>query len=286
MDSKVDDALVVQGGGMRGAYAAGALVGLVRNGAFSFDAVWATSSGAASAAYAVAGQEEGLAIWQDHLHGRRFISVPRFLGGGDLIDLDYLVAGVFAGRVPLDLGALRRAKVPLHVPATDVLDGAAQYFELRRSRHPLQVLRAAMAMPGVVRAPVEIEGRGYVDGGLVDPLPTVAALEAGARRMTVVLTRPLDHAPQPTGRFGRYLVHRDYPGLKRLMEERTGIYRRALALVHRPPRGLKVRVVAPPAGLALERWTTRRGRLLAAIEQGTADATGLLARARPRPGNA
>ena len=59
-------ALIVEGGAMRGAWAAGVLAYLQERGRRQFDLVYAASSGACSAAYFVAGMwAPGLAIWRE-----------------------------------------------------------------------------------------------------------------------------------------------------------------------------------------------------------------------------
>jgi predicted acylesterase/phospholipase RssA len=60
-------ALIVEGGAMRGAWAAGVLAAfLYEQGRRQYDFVYAASSGACSAAYFVAGMcEPGLSVWRD-----------------------------------------------------------------------------------------------------------------------------------------------------------------------------------------------------------------------------
>lgn len=269
-------ALVVEGGGMRGCYAAGAVGRLLFDEGRRYDAVWATSSGAATVAYGLAGQRDGLSIWQDHLHGRRLVKPLRLLIGRDALDLDYLIDEVFRRRVPLDVKALHAAGVPLHVPVTDVSDGSLRYFDLSR-RDPFPVLRAAMSLPGAVTKATPIDGGRYVDGGVVDQLPIHRALDAGADDVTVVLTRPLGYRPRSTGPFGAWLATRPFPGLRAALRDRHHRYARQLATIVHPPDGVTVRAIHPPARLRVRRWTTSRRRILAAIEQGWHDAQASLA---------
>lgn len=264
-------ALVVEGGGMRGSYAAGALGRLMFDEGQRYDAVWATSSGAATAAYGVAGQRAGLSIWQDHLHGRRLVKPARLLAGRDALDLDYLVDEVFRRRVPLDVDALHDAGVPVALPVTDVEDGSVRYLDLAR-RDPFPVLRAAMSLPGAVTRPARIDGRDYVDGGVVDQLPIHRAIDAGAEEITVVLTRPTGYRPRATGRLGTWLVLRYFPGLRHALSGRHRRYARQLRTLEDPPEDVRIRTVHPPDGLPVKRWTTSRRRILEALDQGWQDA--------------
>jgi predicted patatin/cPLA2 family phospholipase len=263
-------ALVVQGGGMRGAYAAGALTALFEE-TQGYDHVWATSSGAASAAYLLAGQPEGLDIWKDHLHGRRLIKPLRYLSGRDFLDLDYLVDDVFRRRIPLDTRRLRRQSTPLWVPLTDAATGDVRYADLAHHDQPFEVLRAAMALPGAVRRPVTIDGRGYVDGGVVDQFPLRRAIREGATEVTLILTRDPNHRPRDPGPVDTWLATRHLPALRPSLRRRNERLARELETLRNPPQGVTIRTVRPTK-IRVRRWTTRRDRLLDAIHQGLNDA--------------
>lgn len=71
---------------------------------------------------------------------------------------------------------LRRLPIPFRAVATDLLSGAM----LDQADTPLfQALRASMAVPGVF-APLRVNGRPRVDGGLVRNLPIDVARQLGA----------------------------------------------------------------------------------------------------------
>src|SRR3954462_4566870 len=87
-------ALIVEGGAMRGAWAAGVLAFLHERGRRQFDLVYAASSGACSAAYFVAGMfEPGLNIWREP--ACTAVRKVNLLRRQPLIDLAYLVDHVF-----------------------------------------------------------------------------------------------------------------------------------------------------------------------------------------------
>src|SRR5882757_2167651 len=66
-ESRRQTALIVEGGAMRGAWAAGVLAFLHERGEHQYNLVYAASSGACSAAYFVAGMwEPGLTIWREY----------------------------------------------------------------------------------------------------------------------------------------------------------------------------------------------------------------------------
>lgn len=255
---------------MRGAYAAGALLGIYSTQP-AFDAVYASSSGACSAAYMVAEQPTSVSIWRDHLHGQRLLRVRNVARGRPYLDLDYLIDEVFGRRIPLDLAKLRAAPTPLWVTLTRASDGGVEYRDLRHERDPLQVLRATAALPIAYPKPVLVDGRPYVDGGMGDPIPVVRALDDGADDITVVLTKPLGYRRAPAKRALTWFASRPYPGAARSFATLHERYNAALALIQDPPAGVTMRVVAPSADLHLTRLMTAGRHLRRAVARGLTD---------------
>ena len=101
-------ALIVEGGAMRGAWAAGVLAFLHETGRRHYDFVYAASSGACTAAYFVADMwEPGLAIWREL--ACNVVRKSNFLRRKPIIDLAYLVDHVIRKHVPLSIEALQQA---------------------------------------------------------------------------------------------------------------------------------------------------------------------------------
>lgn len=159
-------ALVFSGGGMFGAWQAGAWSALAP--AFQPDVVVGASVGALNG-YAIA------ARWS-----------PR-----ELCDFwrHPLVAGGFR-RLPETIQALLAAR-PLEIEY-----GAVLVDPLRMKPRTFQGpeitwrhLAASCAVPGML-PPRRIDGCWYVDGGLLNPLPVWAAVELGARRILALQALP------------------------------------------------------------------------------------------------
>lgn len=259
---------------MRGAYAAGAIIGLQQAGEH-FDAVYASSSGACSAAYLAASQPEGLQIWQEHLDGSKLIRVANVLRGRPLLDLGYLVDEVFGRRIPLNLDALRAATHPVWVTVTHARTGVAEYRDLRSEPAPLETLRASAALPIAYGRSVRLGAELYVDGGLADPIPVRRALEDGADEVTVVLTRPLGYR-RPAASRAMTMIASPHRGARIAMARMHERYNDALDAVAQPPEGVTARVIAPPPTLHLSRLMRGADELRAAVAQGMADATRML----------
>ncbi len=237
MESNIPLACVVQGGGMRGTYSITALAELERLGYTNrFNAVYASSAGAMNGAYFLAGQAaEGVAIYVEHLSGKRFIN---FLRLRPIIDINYLVDEVLSVQVPLNQDAVLSSPTELLIYTTDAVKGTTVCFSNRNMRAPLlDILRATAALPIVFGREIVINGRRYVDGGFLDQVPLAKAIEDGWKHIVVVLTRPLSYrsvAPSFTYRIlvrivAKMLGHS--PGVVRLLGTTNGTINRCMAML-------------------------------------------------------
>ncbi|MHB8585667.1 MAG: patatin-like phospholipase family protein [Thermoplasmatota archaeon] len=264
-------ALVVEGGGMRGAYAAGAVAGLFEAGE-RFEAVYAASSGACSAAYLAAGQTDGMEIWRRHLTGAQLIGPLKVMVGRPYLDLDYLIDGVFRNKFPLNVAALRAAAAPLWVPLTRASDGTAVYHDLRVVEDPLEYLRAAAALPLAYGKPVRLGGEDFLDGGVADPVPLLRAIEDGATDITVILTNPPGFRRRAMPPWLVRWAATPYPGAEDAIATMHHRQNQVLDTIQDPPAGIQIRPIAPPQGMAINRFTSRAKALRAATAQGFTDA--------------
>ena len=175
-------ALVLSAGGMFGAYQAGAWNVLSRR--FQPDLVVGTSVGALNG-WAIAGgcsPADLLAMWRDPATaGTMRLRFP-FVPWKGCIDPTGLARQVW------DWYARFKPLVPYSATVVEVP-------RLRLVRVPHERITAAHLMASCAvpfgYPPVRIDGRFYVDGGLLDILPIWAAAEMGATRVIAVNALPL-----------------------------------------------------------------------------------------------
>jgi predicted patatin/cPLA2 family phospholipase len=267
LEPRATTALIVEGGAMRGAWAAGVLAFLHEQGRRQYDLVYAASSGACSAAYFVAGMwGPGLSIW--HSQASRTVRRANFLRRKPIIDLAYLVDHVFRSHVPLSIEALRKSPTRFYIVLTDCATGEPVYFHARDER-VFEALRATASMPLATRGFDYVEGRPYADGGVGDPIPIQRALEDGATDITVVLTHNRRFRLKPQWRWLAKLAYPDFPAVARALSERQHLkYNAALDLMNHPPPGLRLQVFCPLRPLPVGLFTIAQKRIDAALASG------------------
>ncbi len=185
-------ALVIGGGGMRGAYVAGMLHALERAGlCAAFDEIYGSSSGAISAAAFLTGEAAACAAcYPEDLCTRAFINMRRLGSGHPVVSLPLLLDDVLGLRKPLAWGRLGHTSAPLHLVATDTADLTAHTLTGMASMADWRVaLQASASIPLLTGRPVAWDGRHWVDGSVGEPLAIERALRGGATHVLVMLCR-------------------------------------------------------------------------------------------------
>ena len=264
-------ALIVEGGAMRGAWAAGVLAYLQERGRRQFDFVYAASSGACSAAYFVADMwEPGLAIWRDL--ACNVVRKSNFLRHKPIIDLAYLVDHVMRTRVPLSVAALQKAPTKFFIVLTDCHTGEPVYFRVSDDR-VFAALRATSSMPLATRGYDFVDGQPYADGGVADPIPLRRAIADGATDITVVLTHNPAFRLKPVSRWMGKVAYPEFPAVARVWTARQNVhYNAALDLMKQPPAGIRIQVFRPLRPLPVGSFSVEQKQIIAALVLGREEA--------------
>jgi predicted patatin/cPLA2 family phospholipase len=264
-------ALIVEGGAMRGAWAAGVLAFLQEHGQRQYDFVYAVSSGAFSAAYFVADMwKPGLAIWRELSH--KVIHKSNFLHRKPIVDLAYLVDYVIRRRVPLSIEALQKAPTRFFTVLTDCYTGAPVYFHACDHR-VFAALRATSSLALATRGFDYVDGHPYADGGVADPIPLSRAIQDGATDITLVLTHNTSLRIRPIPHWMGKLAYPRFPMVAQAWTAHQNLnYNAALSLIKQPPPGIQIRVFQPLKRLPIGPFSIDPKRIAAALVLGHDDA--------------
>lgn len=196
-------ALVMAGGGIRGAVQIGMLQVLAEHG-FVPDRIYGSSVGAINgAAFAGDPTREGVErmaeVWlglgrddvfpQGRLHGPWL-----YLQQRESVYANSGLRKIIEDGVPYD--RLEESTVPIEVVATSLTDGREHWF----THGPVtEAVLASAALPAIF-PPVEIDGDRFIDGGVVDNVPIWRAIDSGATRIVALLCTPPTYVPVATKR--------------------------------------------------------------------------------------
>lgn len=261
-------ALIVEGGAMRGAWAAGVLGALHEMGHDHFDLVVASSSGACSAAYFVAGMvEPGLEIWNQHVGGQKMLRKTNWLRFKPVIDLAYLIDHLFKKSFPLPADKINNNGIRFEIVLTDCHTGRPVYF-VPHNEWVFEALKATSSLPFATRGYAFVAGHPYADGGLVDAIPIQHAIDSGATDITVIVTHGPDYRMTPMSRIVCRFAYPWFPRVAVAWIRRHLAYNASLDLLAKPPAGVRIRILRPMRPLPVNRFTSDEGRLRAAVSLG------------------
>jgi NTE family protein len=273
-------ALVLSGGGAKGAYEAGVAAVLLEHGV-PIRLVAGSSAGALNAALIADGRRDQLeALWRG-LSRERVYSLRSgvFLAGllpgwltlraldraGSLFDpqpLRELIDGA------LDLERIRASPVRLLVITTDLARREARLFDNRTVTR--EALMAAAAVPGAFPA-VDVDGTLLVDGGLTGRAPVLEALasDAGVERALVVMSYATEERGSPPTTMRRALEEAFEMGM--IHQIRRDVELARLKFPH-----VELHLLTPSAPLAMRPLDFDPTRIARALERGRTDALACL----------
>lgn len=243
MGKQIRNAVVVEGGGMRGIFAAGILDTFYEKNFDPFDAYYGVSAGACNLASHL-GKQPGrnYRSFTKYMRMKPFFSKKKFLRGGHYMDLDWLWEYLYAHE---PLNAAAASKKNLIVVSTDVKTGKPVYTRARKETLA-DYLKASSSLPMLYRGFVEVEGKMLTDGGISDSIPVARAVDDGAKRIMVIRSRPDGYVKKSVLEsriipklFGKY------PELKAAMKCRENVYNESIEYIKNPPDGVEIIEICP-----------------------------------------
>jgi NTE family protein len=274
----VTTAFVLGGGGLLGAHEVGMLRAL-SDAEVRPDLIVGTSIGAVNGAFVAAdpgraaerledlwcGESLGM-VFSENLFGRAI----RLARSGTHLHAIEPLRKLLADTLPAEVFA--DLKLPFHCVAACIEDATARWF----STGPVvEAVMASCAVPGLL-PPVEIGGRHYFDGGLVDSIPVGRAVALGASTVYVLHVGRIESPlPVPTRPWEVGLVSFEIARRHRFHEDMSQL-----------PPGVQVHVLPTggeqmPPGLRQFRYRGRN-QVRNSIERSYSAAAGYLAQAADR----
>lgn len=240
-------AVLDAGGGLRGVYGAGVLDSCLDQG-IHFDLGIGVSAGAANISSYIAGQKgRNFPFYTEYSLRPEYMSLRNFVDDGSYINMDY-VYGVLSnadGENPLDYEAIMESDQDLYVVATNALTGRPVYFtkeDMRQDHY--DIISASCSIP-VVNKPHYVKNMPFYDGALTDPIPVEKALELGADKVVLILTKPESEIRNPRKDTALSRFMKKYPKAADELKTRAYKYNEGVRKVQQLVREGRALIVAP-----------------------------------------
>lgn len=263
--------LVLEGGGMRGAYTSGVLAAFMDEN-IKFPYVIGVSAGANNGANFVAEQRDrNKKVFVDYADHEDFAGFKHWLVEKNYFNMEFLFEKLPNELVPFDYTTFFNSSTIFKVCVTDCETGMPVYFEksqFNSLEFMNKVLRASSSLP-VISEPVEVFGKLYFDGGISDSIPIEKSIEDGNCYNVVVLTRNEDYRKeeQILGLFAKHAL-REYPKILNAIESRHIKYNITLEKIRVLEEEGFVYVFRPIEPLEVDRLEKDKSKLNKLYEQG------------------
>lgn len=267
-------AVIDVGGGLRGVYAAGVFDLCMQNG-ITFDIGIGVSAGSANLASYFAGQRgRNYIFYMEYAQRKKYMGLGNFLRKKSYVDLDYVYSTLSNsdGENPLDYPSMQKNPAELFVVASNALTGEAKYFtksDIEQDNY--DVFKASSSLP-VVCQPYMIDGDPYYDGALSDPVPVEKALDLGAEKFVLILTRPREHSRSPERDVRlAHILAKKYPHAAEGLELRAERYNAGVKLAEQFESEGKALIIAPDDLCGMSTLTRDKSALQKFYDKGLAD---------------
>ncbi len=173
---------------MRGAYTAGVIDAFIENNV-DFASVYGVSSGACHATTYLSKQfGRARKIIVKYAHDKRYFGFSSLLKTGNMFGIEFIFKTLTHDLEPYDFETANNNPSRFYVGAIDIRSAESKYFVVKDMDADYHILAATMALP-VISRPVKIDGRKYLDGGIVDSLPIQRAIDDGCKKIVMVQTQ-------------------------------------------------------------------------------------------------
>lgn len=237
--------LVLEGGGMKGAYTTGVLDFFLEKG-IEFSRVYGVSAGAIHMmSYLSKQRKRSINIGIKYAKDKRYCSVESLVRTGDIFNADMCYNLIPRKYDPFDNETFLRYKGKAFAVVTNIETGKPEYLRIKDGFDDLQKIRASASLPLVSRN-VEIDGKLYLDGGISDAIPIQKSILDGNEKNIVVLTKEVGYVRQPSSQLGVIKMrYAKYPKVYELMKNRHIAYNQTMDFLHRQQENGQAFVIQP-----------------------------------------
>ncbi len=263
--------LVLEGGGMRGAYTAGVLDYLMEKGV-RFPYLIGVSAGANNGANFVAEQRDrNKKVFVEMVKDERYAGIKNLIKEGNYFGMDFLFKKLPDEIVPFDYKTFSNSKTVFKAAVTNCNTAEPEYFKASDFDPRFfgqRILRASSSIP-LIAKPVKIFDNYYYDGGIADPIPLKKAIKDGYEKNVIILTKHKGFRlkPKRSSIFLKILI-RDYPQLVEKLRERYKLYNETMNLIDELENQEKVFVFRPNRDLNMNGLEMNPKELLKIYKRG------------------
>ena len=264
--------LVLEGGGMKGAYTSGVLDFFLEKN-IEFSHCYGVSAGAVNLCSFLSKQKKrGFRSLTEYMGNKKICGWYSMLTDGNIINSKFTYDLIPNYLLPFDRETFSAYHGKAYAVATNVETGKAEYLSMKDVDKALRAVQASTALPMVFKL-VDIEGKKYLDGGLGDSIPIQKSILDGNKKNVIILTKEEGYIRKPSENLELIkLRYWKYPKVYQVMKERHIAYNETMDHIKRLQEEGKVFVLQPREKNDIQRLEKDEKKMEALYYQGYEDA--------------
>lgn len=212
--------LVLEGGGMRGAYTAGALAWLIDHD-IEFDYGVGISAGAVNlCSYLLKNKDYLYDIMVKYMSDKKNVGYVPMLKERRYVGYDYMFDDLLMYQVKYDVQPIKEKNLPMEFGLYDLNQEETIFFNAQDLDDNLRMLKASCSLPIAGRI-VDYNGYRFLDGGISVMIPIQRAVDQGCDKTIVIITKPAGYVRKAASSFMQKLMKFNYPKYKKMVTDYT-----------------------------------------------------------------
>lgn len=261
------NALVLEGGGTRCAFTAGVLDHFLANDIL-FPYTIGVSAGACAALSYLAGQEgRNREMLQYHMPKPEYMGFARCLKGKSFLNNEYVFEEMPNKHLYFHWENFQQNQVRFLTGSYDCESGTTHWFEKEEIDPKFTAMAASSNLP-FVSPTLEFQGKKWLDGGILDPIPLEKSLADGNEFHVIVLTQNKGYRKKKLKNPITKFWYPAYPKLSQALNQRYENYNRQIELCEEWERQGKALIIRPMETLEMSGAEQNPKHLLHLYEQG------------------
>lgn len=268
--------LIVEGGGMRGLYAAGVMDCFIRENLY-WNNIYGVSAGACHALSYVSKQfDRSRRVTVDYVRNKKYSGLYCLLRYGTYFGYKYIFHEI-PEKEAVDWDTFfknQNEDRKFFITVTNAQTGKPAYINPKTKEDVLWWLQASSSLP-IIGKPVSIDGELWFDGGISDSIPILQAQKDGHTKHIIILTQPQGYQKKPVSSQTETMLkfmYKKYPALIKTNLERWQKYNQTLQHIEELEKQQKAFVFKPSQEVVVDRLSKDKVAIQKLYEAGYQDA--------------
>ena len=266
-------AIVLEGGGMRGAYTAGALSWFIDNN-IEFDYGVGISSGVIHlCSYLMKNKDYLHDISVEYMTDSKSVGINALLTEGRYVAYNHIFNDILIDKVNYDTTSLKNSDIDFEMGVYDCKAGEALYFGKEALDDKLLFLKATCSLP-IAGQVVKYDGHEYLDGGIRYMIPIERSIEVGCDKHFIISTKHKGYVRKEASNFMKNFMSINflkYPSVAKDYNIRHLRFNEQVAISEKLEEEGKAYFLRPSYEIPVKRFSGNRVNLQKMYELGRAD---------------